>query len=119
MSHPVKSYLKSFYICVLLSITATAFTQPPDTLWIHDYGTESLERVECIRPVPGGDYIICGDTRVEGYPAARTIRIDDDGNVIWSLVEQPHEADNAEYIEPTSDGGFIQGGGGEIQSTSI
>ncbi|HEX04558.1 MAG TPA: hypothetical protein ENH10_05295, partial [Bacteroidetes bacterium] len=99
-------------IIAMLTNACVLFAQPPDTAWVRDYGTgTSGERVECIRPVPGGGYIISGDTDVGMYSAAKTIRIDDDGNVFWSLVEQPHELDGTEYIDNISDGGFIQGGG--------
>ncbi|GBE30047.1 hypothetical protein BMS3Bbin04_01073 [bacterium BMS3Bbin04] len=61
--------------------------------------------------MPGGGYIITGDTRVApSMYGVRTIRTDEDGNEIWSMVENGGETDGVSYIEPTSDGGFIQGG---------
>ncbi len=101
-----------FLIILPLLITSTANAQPPDTLWTKtwDYGSD-YEYMEAVRALPDGGYIATGytdyyETNIQYW----TARLDQDGNEIWLHIEGSASSDGAHYIEPTSDGGFIQCG---------
>ncbi len=92
-------------------ITALSFAQPPDTLWSQSYGNGTYEWMETVRPVPGGGFIMTGDTdEGPGAYASWIMRTDENGDEIWSLLEGGGDSDGTSYIEPTSDGGFIHCG---------
>ncbi|MCB2213506.1 hypothetical protein KQI52_15435 [bacterium] len=97
---------------VLLLIASASFAQPPDTLWTRTWNyLTSHEAIDAVRAVPSGGYIATGSTRYNNIVIqAWTARLDQDGNEIWLNIEGGDATDGATYIEPTTDGGFIQCG---------
>jgi hypothetical protein len=77
-----------------------------------DLGADSLISIDCIEPVPGGDYILGGTSSVS--PSFTMVRVDPAGNIQWMTRAGPgllwmHARD----ILITDEGSCIAAGGGE------
>jgi hypothetical protein len=91
--------------------SSLVLAQPPDTLWSQSYGNGTYEWLHSVRPVPDGGFIMTGGTdEGPGAYASWIMRTDENGDEIWSLLESGGDSDGSDYIEPTSDGGFIHCG---------
>ncbi len=101
-----------FLIILPLLIASSAYAQPPDPLWTRTwhYGS-NREYMDAIRAIPSGGYIATGFTRyMSTVYQVWTARLDQEGYEIWLNIEGGTSTDAGHYIEPTSDGGFIQCG---------
>lgn len=79
-----------------------------DTVWTKIYGI-SYEAVFSIDECADGGYVIAGYTDFFGAGGGDmyVIRIDDDGNSLWSQAYGGDSFECARSIKQTSDGGFI------------
>jgi hypothetical protein len=104
-------YRITLLFIILSAVTVQSFAQPPDTLGTYhwDYN-DFYEQAMCVKAVPSGGYIATGYTYFETSVQVWTARMDQDMNEIWLNIEGEEGTDGAYYIEPTSDGGFIQCG---------
>ena len=79
-----------------------------DTLWTRTYGGIQDEHAQSI-DVVSDDYLIAGWT--ESYGSGSTdiyiMRIDDDGDTLWTVAWGQAESEHAEEIKVTADNGFI------------
>ncbi len=106
-----------FFISILAFIVSwfsfsIAIAQPPDTssTWTWDYGSD-YEGMTCVAALQSGGYIACGYTwYFQTAVQCWTAKLDQDGNEIWWNIEGGDHTESGNYIEPTSDGGFIQCG---------
>ena len=77
--------------------------------WDETYGGEANEEGVCVQQTIDGGYIIAGQT--SSYGAGRSdawiIKTDSNGNLIWEKTFGEELGDLAEWIEQTSDGGYI------------
>ena len=77
--------------------------------WDETYGGEANEEGVCVQQTNDGGYIIAGQT--SSYGAGRSdawiIKTDSNGNLIWEKTFGEELGDLAEWIEQTSDGGYI------------
>lgn len=85
-----------------------------NVLWTHTYGGASDETIReyvRIRHVPGG-YVLATftDSFGAGRRDAYLLRIDYNGNLLWSQTFGSPEMDDARDVIPTTDGGFLLGG---------
>ncbi|MBS1262565.1 MAG: hypothetical protein MAG453_01920 [Calditrichaeota bacterium] len=102
----------SRFAWLTLIVSSITSAQPPDTLWTRtwDYPDDD-EDIYCVRPTFDGGLIMCGATHSgPGLNAAWVMRTDADGEEIWSQLNSGGVNDAADYIEQTSDGGFIECG---------
>ncbi len=101
-----------FLIALALLIASAVTAQPPDPLWTRTwhYGS-NMEYMDAVRAIPSGGYIATGFTRyMSTVYQVWTACLDQEGNEIWLNIEGGTSTDAGHYIEPTSDGGFIQCG---------
>jgi len=77
--------------------------------WNETYGGEGNEEGVCVQQTSDGGYIIAGQT--DSYGAGGTdawiFKTDCNGNIIWQKTFGEELVDFAEWIEKTSDGGYI------------
>lgn len=84
-----------------------------DTLWTKTYGgTSGRDEGYSIQPVSNGGYIIAGQTTSfgAGNSDAYLIRINDDGDTLWTKTYGGESEDYVSRIQQTSDNGFIMVG---------
>jgi hypothetical protein len=83
-----------------------------DTLWTRTYGGPENDYGYSVQAIPGGGYIIAGDTY--SFGAGQTdiylIKTDDMGDAVWSRTFGSSGLDGARYVQTTSDSGFILAG---------
>ena len=66
-----------------------------DTLWTRNFGAN------CVQLISDGGYILTGG-------GLKLMKVDENGDSIWAhIYQKSNYADVGEYVEETSDGGFI------------
>ncbi len=103
-------WISTVLIAIFLTAAQPAWGQ--NLLWEATYGGEYLDRSNSIRAADDGGFIIAGLTfSYSQYPGIESdawlIKIDGDGNIIWSRTYGGAEDDRVYYAEQTDDGGFI------------
>ena len=80
-----------------------------DIEWDEMYGGEGNEEGVCVQQTNDGGYIVAGQTN--SYGAGRTdawiFKTDANGDIVWEKTFGEELGDLAEWIEQTSDGGYI------------
>ncbi|MFC1591403.1 LamG-like jellyroll fold domain-containing protein [Thermodesulfobacteriota bacterium] len=82
--------------------------------WIKTYGTSTKEKVSSIQEVPGGGFVMVGNTGLSGadgvYDDFLVIRTDANGNIIWQNTYGGSFNDAAFSVRNTPDGNFVVAG---------
>jgi hypothetical protein len=93
-----------------------------DTLWTKCIRGEGSDDAKSIQELPGGGYIVAGNTQVPGIFGCDIylIKTDADGDTIWTRKYGDSEAmgtgtNNGNCVERTSDGGYIVAGYSQYQ----
>ena len=117
-------------IFILVSLTVYAQTQNPNLEWEQTYGGSSNEWLSYTIPTTDGGYLIGGDTRSNdgdiqsgnhGGSDFWVVKINSTGTLEWEQTYGGSGFEISSYTIPTSDGGYLLGGGtdsndGDIQS---
>ena len=84
-------------------------TQPDgDTIWTKTFGGVNYDQAHCITKADGSNYIIGGYTSSFGVEGdIYLIKIDENGDAIWTKTIGTEDNDHISKIRKTSDGGFI------------
>ena len=85
-----------------------------DTLWTRVFGGERYDSGHSIDVVSTGGSIVAGQTYSFGHLNKADfwlIRLDDNGDTLWTRTIGGNQHDYAEYVTETRDGGFIVTGG--------
>jgi hypothetical protein len=80
--------------------------------WFRTYTQHGIMTARDAQPLADGGFIIAGSTSDVNAGKDRTclIRINDEGDTLWSRIYYRNESDGANAVRPTEDGGFILGG---------
>jgi len=80
--------------------------------WIETYGTGDDEGAYCARQTSDGGFILSGYHRPYPYGPADVfaVRTTPFGEEIWSRFYDAGSSEQAEWVEPTNDGGFVFAG---------
>ncbi|MCP4631678.1 MAG: T9SS type A sorting domain-containing protein [candidate division Zixibacteria bacterium] len=79
-----------------------------DSLWMKTYGGASSDDGLEVKQTFDGGYILCGDTRsISGDDDIYVIRIDSEGDTIWTFVYGDSLNDRSKSIIQTSDTCFV------------
>jgi len=114
--------MKYLYFCTLsfLSMAALFFPQQKATaqtlplIWQRCYGGDSSDAIVCIKQTSDGGYVAAGSTRSSdgdlssngGIKGLWVLKLDGAGNIQWERTYNDTMV-GANYIEPTTDGGYI------------
>lgn len=81
-------------------------------LWQQTYGTNTADFLADLQPGAGGGYVMAGRAVVgTANTNAEIIRVDEDGNLLWTRTYGGAGADSFSSIRATADGGYIAAGG--------
>lgn len=94
-----------------------------DTLWTRMYGSSNPDVAYWVTPTTDNCYAVCGyayTSEDESYTNAWLIKIDDNGDSLWSGAYGGESSEEAHVVKQTIDGGFIISGhtqsyGNELQ----
>jgi hypothetical protein len=83
-----------------------------DTLWTKTYGGVGSDVAYWIEPIADGCYAVCGYANIndDDGPDYWLIKIDENGDSLWSAAYGGAGSDEAHVVRQTSDGGFIIAG---------
>jgi hypothetical protein len=101
-----------FAIIILMVCINPASAAPGDTIWTRTFGGASSDRAYSIQQTNDGGYIIAGYTAsfgAGGYDFY-LVKIDSEGNTLWTRTYGGSEWDIARCVRQTDDGGFIVAG---------
>jgi hypothetical protein len=86
-----------------------------DTLWTHTYGTGGLSSfwANSITSAGDGGFLLAGNCAGGGEGASLLMKVDSQGDSLWTLYYTAGELFWANSIIPSGDGGFLLAGGGE------
>ncbi len=104
-----KKYIILHFILTLFSLLLAG---APDTLWTRTYGGELTDGGYCVQQTNDGGFIISGYTNsfgAGGYDVY-LIRINSNGDTLWTRTYGGIEKDEGWSVQETSDGGFIIAG---------
>ena len=80
--------------------------------WVKNWGGSGIERAQDIVELPDGKFVLCGYTTSSParYYDAFILKIDQNGNTLWSKIFGGTAYDDANSLKLLADGGFIMGG---------
>ena len=100
--------MRLFHLMVILGCLSTlTLYAEPRVEWIRSYGGEGHEEFKDIYAVSNGDFIMCGKSNRTSW----VVRIDSDGNELWSNVYAENPGSSTAYsVIETDQGNFLTGG---------
>ncbi len=101
-------------LLLLLAIVTQTWAQAPDTLWTKAYGGATDDWGYDIIQAADGNFVISGATKSYGTNPtsgnAWILKIDGNGDTLWTKVYGGTGGEDVDAIQQTSDGGYILAG---------
>lgn len=99
-------------LVLLLSSITFVFAQAPDTLWSGVYGGSANDNGTKVRPTSDCGYVVIGHSASfgTGENDAYMVKLDTQGNEVWSHYYGGEAKDEAYNIFQTTDGGYVFAG---------
>jgi len=110
--------LRIYVFLFSLIVTASlALADPPTPMWTHRYGGSGQDRAFALCNARDGGVFVTGLGQNQGNPSVTpfTIRVDDEGDSLWSCWQPTQLQDSANFtgraVATTPDGGLAIAGG--------
>ena len=102
-----KSYGAGSYDLYLVKTNANG-----DSLWTSTFGGSDIDRAYSVRQTTDGGYIVAGETTSYGAGGSDIylVRIDANGDSLWTRTYGSIQRNNGRCVEQTMDGGYIIAG---------
>ena len=104
--------MKCSILAILLLFPFILLSQPPDSLWSVTFGGSGDDAMYAVLEVSDGNFILGGYT--ESYGAGMAdfwlMKVDGDGDTLWTRTFGGDEFDVCSEVRQTSDGGYILAG---------
>jgi len=100
-------------VCVLLLVLSAvlAFAQPPEIEWSRVYGVENWYVAEDVAVCADNGYIVAGRAHDPwGGVDGMAVRMDSDGDTLWSLLLGTDGDEQWNSVYAMSDGDFVLAG---------
>src|ERR1043165_7244064 len=105
-------------IALAFSLHAQTINTPPTIAWQATIGGTKDEVVNCLKPIPGGGFVIAGSSSSNdgnmsgnhGVDDFFLIKLNDTGNIVWQKSYGGSLMDEASSVAITLDGGYILAG---------
>jgi len=97
-------------MCFLFSIfPLLAVADPGDTLWTRRYGGPGDDRAASVLQASDGTYLLAGytDSYGSGGKDVWILKLNENGDTIWTRTYGGEDDDEARWIDQTNDGNFI------------
>jgi hypothetical protein len=79
--------------------------------WYKTYGGDSVDSFKGLQLTTDGNYILSGETEIDGTRDAWIVKVDTNGDVMWEITYGTSNGwDGLWPIIETSDGGYLAGG---------
>jgi len=117
-----KKLISGALVIVMLAVTASvglgtsllvaASNPPPDTEWDSTFGGSDADYAKSVQQTMDGGYIIAGETLSYGAGSwdFYLVKTDALGNMEWDNTFGGSDADYAQSVQQTADGGYIAAG---------
>ena len=110
--------IPTIIICIIFTINALSQTAPKIE-WQKTLGGTKADNAGCIKQTNDGGYIVAGSTASNdsdvsgnhGGTDAWIVKLNSNGSIKWQKCYGGSNYDAADYIEQTTDGGYIISGG--------
>ncbi len=102
----------TIYQMYIVLLPALFFAQAPDTLWTKTYGGFDNDIAYSVSETSDGKYLVAGYTSSfgAGLQDAYLLKIDDDGDTLWTKTFGGSSMDGAHFVRETSDGCYLIAG---------
>lgn len=89
-----------------------------DIEWAKAYGRKEHDSANCVKQTSDGGYIIVGGTYYPGanYSDVYLIKTNSSGDILWTKIEGGIGYNWGNYVQQTSDGGFVIVGRIEVRN---
>jgi uncharacterized delta-60 repeat protein len=83
-----------------------------DSLWSRSFGGSDYDVGRCVKQTSDGGYVVAGEVRSFGveFAAFWLIRLNADGDSLWSRIYEGPGWDFCQSIDITADGGYVLAG---------
>jgi hypothetical protein len=104
-----------FTICIVLLFTVAAGAAPPDSLWMKTYGDTNHTQIRAVEQTSDSGYVFTGTIWIDdGYTPAHaevyTVRLDADGDTLWTTYYTAFGYAEGRAVRETPDGGYVTAG---------
>ena len=109
----MKNRIIALEVGMVLLLFSSVLAQAPDTLWTRTFGGDSGDIGSSVQQTLDGGYIAVGGTSSfgNGKTDAYLIKMDMNGDFLWSKTYGGLAADWGSAVQQTLDGGYIIAGG--------
>jgi hypothetical protein len=96
-------------VIAVFILVGASYAQVPDTLWTKTYGGAGHDYGRDVHPTSDSGFIIVGTTYSFGAGSGDVylIKIDANGDTVWTRTYGGADYEESSDVHPTSDGGYI------------